>query len=155
MRGVTIVELLIACALALVGVTVTLMLAADVVAAGARVRERAANSAEACVALYRMRSEVENAQTLGEKNNIIAVTQNNSGIIYKSAWQVATFEGKPMLTRIGDFAATPQKSNVVAKNVRRIEMTNAKNAITLALTTASKNYPRVLKEVIRKWGQTL
>lgn len=149
-RGVTLVEILLACAVAFVGITVALMLAADVLRAGARVRERNAENASALVAMYRLRGEVLAAQAFSQNGNALAVTSSTGGI----RWQVATFGNVPYLTRVKS-AGTPAIKNAVAGNVSEISAERSANAVTLAITAGQPGRRVRINEVIRTWGVTL
>lgn len=149
-RGVTLVELLLACAVAAVGITCVLVLAAEVIGAGARVRARNADSAAARVALYRLQNELAASQSTASIADGVALTSVSGGI----RWQVVTFDGTPHLTRVKS-GSTPEIKNSVAPEISELSLQTSAAARTLAITAGPPGRRAKLTEVIRSWGVTL
>jgi len=141
---------LLACGVAFVGITVALTLAADVLRAGANMRQRNAENASALVAMYRLRNEISAATSFSQSGGGIAITSSTGGI----RWQVATFGNTPYLTRVKS-GSTPAVKNAVAENVSAIGVERNAHAVTLAITAGTPGRRTRINEVIKAWGVTL
>lgn len=150
-RGVTLVELLLAMAIALIGITTVLLLAADVIGASARIRQKNLASAPARATLERIKNEIISSSTFSGDINGIATTQGAQG---KVRWQVATLDGIPALVRLST-AAAPTRQNIVVSGIRQISLQQDSRAITLSATLGTGQHRQKVDNVIRRWGQTL
>ena len=149
-RGVTLVELLLACAVAVIGITTVLLLAADVISASARVRQNNAANAPARVALLRLHTDISAAETFSSSANKIVTTLAGSS----SHWSIATFGATPYLTH-NNSSGTPSLQNSVAAYVHALQLARGERAVTLALTFGEGAHRQRIEDVIRTWGQTL
>lgn len=149
-RAVTLVELLIACAIAAVGVAFTLILSANVLQAGARVRARNADHAAAQVALYRLKNELSRASGSQMSSGTLALTTSDGGL----RWQVVTLQGRPTLTRTPS-GQTPTLAHAVASDISQLQLSSGPNAQTLAITSGAVGRRVKLTETLRAWGTTL
>jgi hypothetical protein len=150
-KAVTLVELLVAAGIALVGITIALTLAADVMRAGASVRQRNVESAEAAIAMERLRGEISASQAFAQNATALAVTDASGNGTY---WQPITLQGTAILARYAG-GASPALSNAVATKVYGLSASQGTNAITLAMSVGIGQNKRKIQEVIRQWGQTI
>ena len=149
-RGVTLVEVLLACAVAAIGISFCLTLAADVISSSAKVRKRNAENVSARVALYRLRGDIGSSSNFSTLEGGLALTQTAGGV----RWQVSTFDGTSYLTRVKS-GQTPGLKDAVAPQVSQISLITSPAARTLAITAGAGGKRVKLTEVIRTWGVTL
>jgi hypothetical protein len=152
-KGMTLTELLLAGAIAVVGMVLALALAADLLRAAAGVRLRQQQSLEGQVALIRLRDELGRAQSASWQEEGVLMTLDTG----KIWWGVATQEGIPNLLRLSYpmTAAHKQDSQkAVATGVRALTYApEAPGRTKVALTLRGGNYR--LEERIILWARTM
>lgn len=157
-KATTLIEILLASAIALIGIVFVLGLASDVIRASGNIRARETTLAEARVALKRLRAEIETAAAFEQKEGGVVITQDGAGGGGGNSngvhWQAITLDGESVLARC-ESGAVAGRNQAVAKDVRAVRVEDADKAITITLTLGAGEKRRKLEEVIVKVGETI
>ncbi len=146
-RGTTLVEVMLACALAAAGVYVIFLLASEMLSAAAKVRGKNERLMEARVAALRLRRECEVAIGASYGAEGLFLTREGG---QKFMWQVGAGDLAGLLLRHeAGRAATVE--DAVATHVEALTYAASEKAITIAITA----HGRKIEEVLQVWGRTL
>lgn len=151
-KGTTLVEILLACAVAAVGIVFALGITGDLIAMSAKVKQRETTLAEVRVALKRLKNEIAVANTFAQREGYFVTTF--AARSYR--WRTATLEGHQVLARcVGAETATVKKA--VAADVLEMKVKKGTKAITIAITTRAHPGAKkqMLEELLVKIGETL